>query len=271
MRQLILDTETTGLDPKQGHRIIELAGLEVVDRRATGRTIQFFVDPEREIDAGATEVHGMTWEDLKGKPKFADVAADFIDFARGAQWVIHNAPFDIAFLDAELARAGLPACRDLHGGVIDTLALAREMFPGKRNSLDALCERFGVDNAHRTLHGALLDAQLLAEVYLAMTRGQETLTIDMGGAAAVGSGSGERGRHGARRAPSRAQGHRADRRGARRACRVPGGAGAGIQGPLRLARHRRRHGGAGRPRRGRLTPGTCRTKRSAPQRHRHPR
>ena len=179
MRQLIVDTETTGLDPQQGHRIIELAGLEVVNRRATGRTVHFRVDPEREIDAGATEVHGMTWDDLRGKAKFGDVAAEFIDFARGAVWVIHNAPFDLAFLDAELARAGRPRCAEIHGGVIDTLALAREMFPGKRNNLDALCERFGIDHAERTLHGALLDAQLLAEAYLAMTRGQETLTIDV--------------------------------------------------------------------------------------------
>jgi DNA polymerase-3 subunit epsilon len=179
MRQLIIDTETTGLYPQQGHRIIELAGLEVVDRRATGRTLHFRMDPEREIDAGATEVHGMTWEDLKGKPKFRDIAAEFVDFARGAEWVIHNASFDLGFLDAEFALAGPTRCADVHAGVIDTLALAREMFPGKRNSLDALCERFGIDNAHRTLHGALLDAQLLAEVYLAMTRGQETLTIDI--------------------------------------------------------------------------------------------
>jgi DNA polymerase-3 subunit epsilon len=183
MRQLIIDTETTGLYPQQGHRIIELAGLEVVDRRATGRTIQFHLDPEREIDAGATEVHGKTWDDLKGKPKFRDVAAEFVAFARGAQWVIHNAPFDLSFLDVEFGLAGLPRCAEVHAGVIDTLALAREMFPGKRNSLDALCERFGIDNAHRTLHGALLDAQLLAEVYLAMTRGQESLTIDIGGPA----------------------------------------------------------------------------------------
>jgi DNA polymerase III subunit epsilon len=182
MRQIILDTETTGLDPKQGHRIIELAGLELVNRRPTGRTIHFHVDPEREIDAGATEVHGLTWDDLKGKPKFRDVAADFLEFARGAQWVIHNAAFDVGFLDAEFALSGLPGCREAYGGLIDTLALAREIFPGKRNSLDALCERFGVDHARRTLHGALLDAQLLAEVYLTMTRGQETLTIDMGGA-----------------------------------------------------------------------------------------
>lgn len=182
MRQLIIDTETTGLYPEQGHRIIELAGLEVVNRRATGRTFHFHLDPEREIDFGATDVHGLTWEDLKGKPKFRDVAAEFIDFARGAEWVIHNAPFDLSFLDIELTLAGLVRCVDLHVNVIDTLALARDMFPGKRNSLDALCERFRVDNAHRTLHGALLDAQLLADVYLAMTRGQETLTIDMGGA-----------------------------------------------------------------------------------------
>jgi DNA polymerase-3 subunit epsilon len=191
MRQLIIDTETTGLYPQQGHRIIELAGLEVVDRRATGRTLHFRMDPEREIDAGATEVHGMTWEDLKGKPKFRDIAAEFVDFARGAEWVIHNASFDLGFLDAEFALAGPTRCADVHAGVIDTLALAREMFPGKRNSLDALCERFGIDNAHRTLHGALLDAQLLAEVYLAMTRGQETLTIDIATRPPIGGTSAE--------------------------------------------------------------------------------
>jgi DNA polymerase-3 subunit epsilon len=192
MRQLIIDTETTGLYPQQGHRIIELAGVEVINRRTTGRTVHFHLDPEREIDFGASEVHGMTWDDLRGKPKFRDIAAEFIDFARGAEWVIHNAPFDVSFLDIELGFAGLGRCADIHASVIDTLALAREMFPGKRNSLDALCERFRVDNAHRTLHGALLDAQLLAEVYLAMTRGQETLTIDIAGpvarSAAIGAG-----------------------------------------------------------------------------------
>jgi DNA polymerase-3 subunit epsilon len=179
MRQIILDTETTGLDPLQGHRIIELAGLEVVDRRPTGRTVQFFLDPERDIDFGATEVHGKTWEDLRGKPKFRDIAAEFLDFARDAEWIIHNAPFDVAFLDYELSIAGHGACHTIYGTLTDTLGLAREMFPGKRNSLDALCERFGIDHAHRTLHGALLDAQLLAEVWLAMTRGQESLTIDL--------------------------------------------------------------------------------------------
>lgn len=179
MRQIVIDTETTGLDPRQGHRIIEVAALELVDRRTTGRTVHFRLDPERDIDAGATEVHGMTWDDLKGKPRFREVAPEFVAFARGAEWIIHNAPFDVGFLDAEFRIAGAPACTETYSGLVDTLALAREMFPGKRNSLDALCERFGIDNAHRSVHGALLDAQLLAEVYLAMTRGQETLTIDM--------------------------------------------------------------------------------------------
>jgi DNA polymerase III subunit epsilon len=190
MRQIVVDTETTGLDPKLGHRIIEVAAVELVDRRPTGRTLQVFVDPDREIDSAATEVHGKTWEDLKGKPRFADVAAEFADFGRGATWIIHNAPFDIGFLDMEFAKVELPSCADLHGGLIDTLALARDAFPGKRNNLDALCERFGVSNAHRTLHGALLDAQLLTEVYLAMTRGQESLTIDMGGGPSLNAAAG---------------------------------------------------------------------------------
>jgi DNA polymerase-3 subunit epsilon len=185
MRQIVLDTETTGLDPKQGHRIIELAGIEVVNRRATGRTVHFHVDPGREIDTGATEVHGKTWDDLKGNPKFGDIAAEFLEFARGAEWIIHNAPFDVAFLDVELGLAGHPASAGIYGKLTDTLALAREMFPGKRNGLDALCERFGIDNAHRTLHGALLDAELLADVWLAMTRGQESLTMELGAAPAV--------------------------------------------------------------------------------------
>ena len=179
-RQLIIDTETTGLDPKAGHRIIEFAALELVDRRPTGRTLHFHFDPEREIDFGATEVHGKTWDDLKGRPRFRDHVAEIAHFLQGAEWIIHNAPFDVAFIDSELELLQHPRCMTLHAGVIDTLALARDTFPGKRNNLDALCERFGVSNAHRTLHGALLDAQLLAEVYLAMTRGQESLTIDMG-------------------------------------------------------------------------------------------
>jgi DNA polymerase-3 subunit epsilon len=179
MRQLILDTETTGLDPRLGHRVIEVAAVELVDRRPTGRHVHFRLDPGREVDVAASEVHGMTWEDLKGQPRFHDIAAEFVDFARDAEWIIHNAAFDVAFLDNELALAGLPACSRLYARLTDTLALARESFPGKRNSLDALCERFGIANAHRTLHGALLDARLLADVYLAMTRGQESLTIDI--------------------------------------------------------------------------------------------
>jgi len=179
VRQLLLDTETTGLDPRQGHRIIEIAAVEVVNRRLSGRHLHFRLDPDRDIDAAATEVHGMTRDDLRGKPRFGDIAGEFIDFARDAQWIIHNAPFDVAFFDAEFDLCGLPKSASVYGNLIDTLALARDSFPGKRNNLDALCERFGVSNAQRTLHGALLDAQLLAEVYLAMTRGQETLVIDM--------------------------------------------------------------------------------------------
>src|SRR4029453_5067241 len=185
MRQLIIDTETTGLDPKQGHRIIEFAALELIDRRPTGRTLHLHLDPERDVDTGATEVHGKTWDDLRGRPKFRDLAQQIIEFARDAEWIIHNAPFDVAFLDREFDYCSLPASVALYSNLVDTLALARDSFPGKRNNLEALCERFGVPNAHRTLHGALLDAQLLAEVYLAMTRGQESLTIDMGEAPAI--------------------------------------------------------------------------------------
>src|SRR5947208_14291476 len=185
MRLLVLDTETTGLDPKQGHRVIEIAAVELSDRRQTGRHLHFYLNPEREIDTAAAEVHGITWEDLKDRPRFADGAAEFITFAHGADWVIHNAPFDVAFLDAEFERAGLPVCAGIYASLVDTLSLARDSFPGKRNNLDALCERFAISNAHRTLHGALLDAQLLAEVYLAMTRGQETLTIDIATAPAL--------------------------------------------------------------------------------------
>ena len=189
MRLLVIDTETTGLDPKQGHRIIEIGVVELSQRRPTGRNLHYYLNPEREIDTGATEVHGMTWDDLKDKPRFVDVAAELAEFARGADWIIHNAPFDVAFLDAEFARAGLPECASLHRTLVDTLALARETFPGKRNNLDALCERFGVSNAQRTLHGALLDAGLLADVYLAMTRGQETLMMDIAAPAPVLAGT----------------------------------------------------------------------------------
>ena len=199
MRQLILDTETTGLDPRQDHRIIEIAAVELVDRRPTGRHVHFKVNPEREIDLGATEVHGMTWDDLRDKKPFREIAAEFMAFARDAEWVIHNAPFDVGFLDAELARlAGPCCCNDLAVSIVDTLSLAREMFPGKRNNLDALCERFAVDHAGRTLHGALLDAQLLAEVYLALTRGQESLAMELPKAAIGGVGGAAPGESGPR-------------------------------------------------------------------------
>ncbi len=196
MRQIILDTETTGLDPKLGHRIIEIGGIELVNRRPTQRHFHAFLNPEREIDAGATTVHGLTWEDLKDKPRFADRATHFIEFIHGAQLVIHNAAFDIAFLDYELALAGLPSVTSYCASVLDTLRLAKELHPGKRNNLNVLCERYQVDNSSRTLHGALLDANLLADVYLAMTRGQESLAISLDsaadGARAVRRAAGER-------------------------------------------------------------------------------
>lgn len=179
MRQIILDTETTGLDPAQGHRIIELAALELVNRRLTGNRFHRYLNPEREIDEGALEVHGLTVEFLADKPRFADVADEFLAFIHGAELVIHNAPFDMGFLDHELALIGREPLLNHCAGVVDTLKLARELNPGQRNSLDALCKRYGVDNSNRTLHGALLDAELLAEVYLALTRGQESLMIEL--------------------------------------------------------------------------------------------
>jgi DNA polymerase-3 subunit epsilon len=184
MRRIILDTETTGLEPAEGHRIIEVACLELSGRRATGRHFHRFVNPERNIDFGATQVHGLTAEDLADKPRFADIADEFLEFVEGCELLIHNAPFDVAFLNAELVRIGRPRVEAVCT-VADTLAMARDMHPGKKNSLDALCERYSVDHSRRTLHGALLDAQLLADVWLAMTRGQETLDIMLGGAPAV--------------------------------------------------------------------------------------
>ncbi len=178
MRRIILDTETTGLEPAEGHRIIELACLELDGRRATGRHFHRFVNPERAIDLAATQVHGMTSDDLADKPKFADIVDEFLDFVSGAELLIHNAPFDVAFLDAELALIGRPKLETVCS-VSDTLMMARDLNPGKKNSLDALCERYSVDHSRRTLHGALLDAQLLADCWLAMTRGQETLDIMM--------------------------------------------------------------------------------------------
>lgn len=173
MRQIILDTETTGLDPKQGHRIIEVAGVELVNRRLTNRHFHHYVNPDRAIDEGAQAVHGISTEFLADKPRFADIAHEFLDFIAGAELVIHNAPFDVGFLNAELELLGKPAVTTFCDKVTDTLKMARDSYPGKRNSLDALCERLEIDNTHRNLHGALLDAELLAEVYLVMTRGQD--------------------------------------------------------------------------------------------------
>jgi DNA polymerase III subunit epsilon len=178
MRQICLDTETTGLNPRDGHRIIEVACIELVNRRLTGHHLHKYVHPERNIDAGAQAVHGITLDFLADKPKFADIADEFLEFINGAQLIIHNAPFDLGFLNAELDRLGRVPVETVCSGVIDTLKDAKALHPGKRNSLDALCERYDIDNSGRTLHGALLDTELLAEVYLAMTRGQNALMIE---------------------------------------------------------------------------------------------
>jgi DNA polymerase-3 subunit epsilon len=176
---VVLDTETTGLSASLGDRVIEIGCIEMLSRRVSDNHFHRYVNPERNSEEGALRVHGLTDEFLADKPKFADIAADFLDYVRGAELVIHNAGFDVEFLDAELERLGRGRLKAHVAGVVDTLALARELHPGRRNSLDALCERYAVDNAHRTLHGALLDARLLAEVYLAMTRGQESLAMDL--------------------------------------------------------------------------------------------
>jgi DNA polymerase-3 subunit epsilon len=185
MRQIVLDTETTGLNVKLGDRVIEIGCVEVLSRRISERHFHVYVNPEREIDEGASRVHGLTQDDLRSKPKFAEVARDFLDYVRGAELIIHNADFDVEFLDAELMRAGLGKLGEHVAKVTDTLAFARELHPGKKNSLDALCERYFIDNSNRTLHGALLDARLLAECYLAMTRGQESLVMELEAPAAV--------------------------------------------------------------------------------------
>ncbi|MDH4150319.1 MAG: DNA polymerase III subunit epsilon [Betaproteobacteria bacterium] len=179
VRQIILDTETTGLDPKLGHRIIEIAGVELIDRRLSGKHFHRYVNPGRDSDEGALQVHGLTTEFLSDKPKFSEIAAEFLDYVGGAELIIHNAPFDVGFIDAELALMRQKKLATHCPNVIDTLRMAKELHPGKRNSLDALCDRYQIDNSARTLHGALLDAELLAEVYLAMTRGQESLMIEV--------------------------------------------------------------------------------------------
>lgn len=187
-RQIVLDTETTGLNCTLGDRVIEIGCVEILGRSITETHFHAYLNPERDIEEGAAKVHGLTRDFLSDKPRFAEIGAAFADYIRGAELIIHNADFDCEFLDAELRLAGLGKLTDYAAAVIDSLAMARELHPGKRNSLDALCERYAIENAHRTLHGALLDARLLAEVYLAMTRGQESLMMDLE-APAAGPGS----------------------------------------------------------------------------------
>ncbi|MBK6348585.1 MAG: DNA polymerase III subunit epsilon [Steroidobacteraceae bacterium] len=190
MRQIVFDTETTGLEPELGHRIIEIGAIELVNRRRTGRQFHRYLCPDRTIDPGAVQVHGLTTEFLSGQPRFGDIFDELREFVAGAELIIHNAPFDVAFMDAELAMLAAKGVfeqklttRDVCS-VLDTLALARQLHPGQRNSLDVLCKRYSIDNSHRDLHGALLDADLLLEVYLAMTGGQGALTLDDKAAAA---------------------------------------------------------------------------------------
>lgn len=180
MRQIFLDTETTGLYPAQGHRIIEIAAIEMINRRPTNNHYHVYLNPEREIDPAAQEVHGITLEFLQDKPLFAAVAQDLIAFVSGAELIIHNAPFDVGFLNSELGKIGLQPIETCCETITDTLKMAKDARPGQRNNLDALCRSFGIDNSKRTLHGALLDAELLAEVYMAMTRGQDSLMMDLG-------------------------------------------------------------------------------------------
>ncbi len=178
-RIVVLDTETTGLNARSGDRIIEVGCVELVNRQLTGNNFHSYINPERDSEDGALAVHGLTTEFLSDKPKFSEIADALLDYVSGAEVIIHNASFDLGFLNAELERLSLPRFNDHVENIVDTLLQAREMFPGKRNSLDALCDRLGVSNSHRTFHGALLDAALLAEVYLAMTRGQNSLTMEM--------------------------------------------------------------------------------------------
>ncbi len=190
MRQIVLDTETTGIDPKQGHRIIEIGCVELIDRKLTGNHYHVYINPEREVEAEAIGVHGITNEFLADKPLFRDVMQGFIEFIRGSELVIHNAPFDVGFMDHEfgLSRAPVKATTDICQ-VLDTLVLARNIHPGQKNNLDALCKRYGIDNSHRELHGALLDAEILADVYLMMTGGQTALNL---GGNTEGQGAGGR-------------------------------------------------------------------------------
>ena len=191
MRQIVLDTETTGLEPSLGHRIIEIGCVELLNRRVTGRTFHRYLNPERDIDLGAEAVHGLQRQDLARQPRFMEVADDLLEFIGGSELVIHNAEFDISFLDAELRRASRSIVMSELCRVLDTLVLAREMHPGQRNNLDALCKRYSVDNSRRELHGALLDARILADVYLAMTGGQGALALTESVAGATAPGAGQ--------------------------------------------------------------------------------
>ncbi len=186
MRQIVLDTETTGLETAEHHRIIEIGCVELLNRRLTGNTFHVYLQPDRAIDEGAMEVHGITNEFLADKPRFPDIVEDFVNFIQGGELIIHNAPFDVGFINYELRRMGA-TCSNVAEfcSVLDTLVLARQMHPGQKNNLDALCKRYGIDNTHRDLHGALLDAEILADVYLAMTGGQTSLSL--GGTAAAES------------------------------------------------------------------------------------
>lgn len=178
MRQIILDTETTGLDARQGHRVIEIAAVEMFNRRLTGNHFHRYLNPDRDIDEAAMQVHGITRDFLQDKPHFSDIAREFVEYIQGAELIIHNAAFDVGFLNTELALQGAPPLTTFINNVIDTLGMAKGLHPGQRNNLDALCKRYGIDNANRTLHGALIDCELLAQVYLAMTRGQESLVME---------------------------------------------------------------------------------------------
>jgi DNA polymerase-3 subunit epsilon len=179
MRQIVLDTETTGINPKLGNRILEIGCVELHNRMLTGNNLHFYINPERDSEEGALNVHGLTTEFLRDKPKFHEIVEQLREYIQGAEVIIHNAPFDLGFLNHEFKLLNLPDFSSHIGGVIDTLVHAKELHPGKRNSLDALCDRYGISNSHRKLHGALLDAELLADVYLAMTRGQNSLGMDV--------------------------------------------------------------------------------------------
>ena len=181
MRQIVLDTETTGFyanHPDHPDRMVEIGCVELVNRKLTGNNLHFYLNPGRDSDEGALRVHGLTTQFLSDKPRFEEIAQELVDYVAGAEIIIHNAPFDLSFLDMELKRTGMKPFKSFVGSVLDTLVMAKEMFPGKRNSLDALCDRLEVDNSGRTLHGALLDAELLADVYINMTRGQDALLME---------------------------------------------------------------------------------------------